>query len=182
MFRAIKKHWVHILVWLLMLTYVIFAPSLYGRFVLKSGKSIQFPEELPKETGRISYYFDNMELIVIDGQELSSLWGWAFLQEEPDQSQFERIVVLKSDSNTYFFPTQSFQRSDVQAAFSNLGIDVQNSGFSTYLSKDVVRPGSYRIGFVFKNQTTNAIYFELSNKIIVRTANQFQFESAIVKP
>jgi hypothetical protein len=165
-----------------MLIYFIFAPSLYSRFVLNNGKNIQYDEKLPRETGRISYYFDNLEPVVIDGEELSSLWGWAFLQEEPDQSQYERIVVLKSDSRIYFFPTQSFQRSDVQAAFSDLGIDIQDSGFSTYISKEVIRPGSYRIGFVFKNQMTDEIFYSLSNNILVRTANQFQFESALEKP
>jgi hypothetical protein len=182
MLNTLKKVWFHILVWALMLAYMIVAPDLYVRFVLNNGKPIQFSEELPAVTDQISFSVDILDPIVLDRQDLYDLWGWAFLQGEPEQSQYERFIVLQSDTNIYFFPTQSSERPDVQEAFPDLTINVLNSGFSTFISKDVVRLGSYQIGIVFRHQSSNAIYYVVTNKMIVRTANQLQLEIADLQP
>jgi hypothetical protein len=174
MLNVLKKGGFHIVVWALMVTYVVSAPDLYVRFVLKNGKPVQLSDGLPTVTYQISFSVDRMDPMVLDGQDLFNLWGWAFLREEPDQSQYERFIVLKSDTNTYFFQTQSADRPDVQEAFPDLTINVLNSGFSTLISKDVIQLGSYQIGIFFKQSSDNAVYYVVTNKMIVRTGNQLQ--------
>jgi hypothetical protein len=185
MLNVLKKYWFHILIWSLMLVYLTFASDLYVMFFLKYGKSIQFNEELAASTDLISFSVDRLDPVGSDGQLLYFLWGWAFLREESDQSQYERFIVLQSDAGNYFFPIQSLVRpdiQDIQKAFPDLTIDVQNSGFSTYISKDVLRPGSYQIGIIFRHKSSNSIYRVVTNKVIVRTANQLRLEIAGVKP
>ncbi len=182
MVNMLKKYRFHILVWLFMLGYLTFAPGLYVSFVLKNGKPIQFQESLPAATELISFWVDHADPVVSQGQVLYNLRGWAFLREESDQSQYERFIVLRSDAKDYYFPAQTNERLDVQKAFPNLNIDVRNSGFSTFIAKDVVRPGSYHIGIIFRHQPSNFIYLVVTENVLVRTANQFQFFSDNSQP
>ena len=178
----LKKYRFHILVWLFMLGYLTFAPDLYVRFVLKNGKPIQFQEKLPAATDMISFWVDRIDPVVSQGQVLYNLWGWAFLREEPDQSQYERFIVLRSDSQNYYFLAQTNERLDVEEAFPELTIDVSNSGFSTLIAKDAIRPGSYHIGIIFRHQSGNFIYFAATENVLVRTPNQLQLISDNSQP
>jgi hypothetical protein len=181
MLNALKENRLHILIWALMLAYVIAAPDLYARFVLKNGKPVQESVELPVPTDQILFSADRLDPVP-GGQGLFNLWGWAFAREEPDQSHYERFIVLQSSTNTYFFPTQSFEYPQVQAAFPDLAINVMNSGFSTYISKDLIQPGSYQVGILFRHRTSSAIYYRISNKLIARTGDQLFLELANSQP
>lgn len=172
-----KKHWFHILIWLFMVGYLIFAPGLYFRFVLKNGKPVQFQEKLPAPaTDLISFWVDRADPFVSQGEVLYNMLGWAFLREESDQSQYERFIVLRSDVREYYFPVQIKERLDVQEAFPDLTIDVSNSGFSTFIAKDAIRPGSYHIGIIFRDRrASDFIHVLITKDMLVRTANQLKF-------
>jgi hypothetical protein len=177
MINALRKGWRHIFIWALMLAYFAFAPDLFVRFILKDGKPIQYDEVLPDVSDQISYSITRLETFYINGELFFKLIGWSFLRSDPNQAMYERLIVLKSDTNTYFFAIQSTERPDVQEAFEYLDIDLLNSGFSSLLSKDVIRPGIYRIGIVFRIPSANKVYYMVTNKIIVRTANQIRLDN-----
>ena len=141
--RLFQKNWIHILVWVAMLIYVAAAPPFYARYLLRDGRSVSFDGELPQRlTKRISYSIDRFDPVVLHGQNLYDLWGWSFMKGESDQSTYERLIVLQSDSQTYFFSTANNARPDVQVLFADLHLDLMNTGFTTYISKDVIERGT----------------------------------------
>jgi hypothetical protein len=172
----LQKNRFHILIWVVMIIYLFIAPDLFTRFILTNGKAIEFSQELPATTDQIKLQVDNLDSIKSDGQELFQLWGWSFLLSDPNQAIYDRFIVLQSDTRIYFFPTQTVERQGVQETFKDLNMDLLFSGYSTIICKDVIKPGRYQIGIVFKNQFDNSTYYIRSNKLLVRTANQLILE------
>ena len=90
---------------------------------------------------------------------------------------YERLIVLTSDSKTYFFPTQTVLRPSIQKAHQDLGMDLASAGFEAKISKEVLQQGKYRIGIIFKNPSTNSAYFfDKPARYIVRFANGLSYE------
>jgi len=176
MLNLLRKNRLHILVWTLMLIYQVFAPVLYARFVLLNGKPIQVNGELPAETDQNKYSIDGLDPIVYEGQDLYKLWGWAFLSADPSKTpeMYVREILLTSGSRHYYFPTTSVQRQGVQDTFKDLNMDLINSGFSTLIAKDVIWPGKYSVGIVFRYQPCDCAYYVATNNVVIRTANQLQ--------
>jgi hypothetical protein len=172
--RLFQKNWIHILVWSAMLIYVAAAPPFYARYILKDGRPVLFDEKLPQVTEQISYGVDRFDPVVLHGQNLYNLWGWSFMRGEPDQAAYERLIVLQSDSRTYFFSSANNARPDVQALFADLHLDLINTGFSAYISKDMVELGTYQIGILVKDRANDTIYYVVTNKSIIRTPNKLQ--------
>jgi hypothetical protein len=122
-------------------------------------------------TERISYAIDALSPVVLRGQDLYQVQGWAFVQGDPDPAHYRRLVVLRSaDQQMYFFPTDEEDRPDVQAAFPELTLP-GNTGFSAYIAKDVLPPGTYRIGLLFDPRGDGKRYYLLGDRRIVRTPN-----------
>ena len=138
------------------------------------GKPVEFSQELPAITKQIKYSVDGMDLKTSNGQALYFLRGWSFISEDPNQSTYERLIVLQSDTKTYFFPSERYNRPGVQETYKALNMDLLNSGFHTYISPDVIEPGTYHIGILFINQSSNALYYKVTNKMITRTDHQLQ--------
>lgn len=105
MYKFIKKNKYHLLIWLIMLGYFGSASNLFTQFVLKNGKPIQFEEQLPKPSEEIKLTIDGLTLYIVEGQTVYALSGWAFsvLDKDISPGMYERVIVLTSDSNTYFF-------------------------------------------------------------------------------
>jgi hypothetical protein len=173
--KPIQKHWMHFVIWTAMLLYVVAARPLYTHYLLKDGKPVSFDKELPQQmTKRITYAIDRVDPIVVHGQNLYEIWGWSFLKGETNQSVYERLIVLQSDSQTYFFTTTNKARPDVQTAYADLQLDLNNSGFSAHISKDVLKRGTYQIGILLKNRDNGTVYYLVTHKSITRTANRLQ--------
>jgi hypothetical protein len=156
-----------------MLIYVMAATPFYARYVLKDGKPIAYDEELPQKTKRIAYSLDRFDPVVLRGQSLYHLWGWAFVRGDPTSTAYERLMVLQSDSHTYFFSIADNSRPDLQNQYPDLKLPL-NTGFSVHISKDVIEQGIYRIGFLFKHRENDIRYYLLTNEKILRTPNKLQ--------
>lgn len=170
----LRKQWIHILIWVAMLLYVVMAPAAYARFILRDGKPIYLDLILPHNSDKIMYSVDRLDPIIFHGQSLYDLWGWAFI-EDTNQSLYERYIVLRSEAKTYFFPVVSSNRPDVQSAFSSMHLDILYSGFITYIAKDDIERGSYRVGVLFRHKNSSlSVYYIDTNSNIIRTANQLK--------
>lgn len=158
-----------------MLVYLIFAPSLYIRFVLKDGKPLSVEGGIPVTSDGIKLTIDGLSPYVFDGQDLYMLSGWAFSVQEKNISpgMYERTIVLVSDSKTYHFPTETIQRPGVQEFYKDLGMNLIDSGFRALIAKDVLQPGEYRIGIIFRDPSTElSSYSDKPRRIVLRTPNQ----------
>jgi hypothetical protein len=172
--KFIKKNWFHIVAWTVILVYFAVAPDLYVLFFLKNGKPLQIDGNLPTETDQIKFRIDNLEEVKYEGQNIYRLYGWAFstMYKEVPPDMYEREIVLTSNSNTYFFPIENLKRPGVQDVYKYLQMDLVDSGFLTLISKDVILPGEYRVGIVFKNLLNNSAYYaDKPKRTVIRTPN-----------
>ena len=170
-----KNKWFHILIWVMMLIYISFAPSLYTYFFLKNGKPIDLSEGRPGDSDEIHFAVDALFFQPVDGQDMYNMQGWAFstLDKSISPDKYERIVVLTSEDNIYFFPSQPAGRPDVQQGFVDMEMDLIYSGFNAIIAKDVIFPGVYRIGIIFRDPVNGSAHYSDKPAIyLVRTANR----------
>jgi hypothetical protein len=181
MINVIQKYRVHILIWVGMFFYLAIAPHLYVQFVLTNGKPVQFNEELPySSSANLSAWVDSLNMDISKGKNVYNLAGWAFIRGVEDQASFDRFITLKSDTHTYFFPVASTRRPDLGKIFNSL----RDSGFSSLIAKEVLPVGTYHIGIVFKHKSQDVIYYasEITDKLIIRTANHLWLEEVVSQP
>ena len=170
-FELSKRYRFHILLWIVMVTYLIIGPDLYALFVLTNGKAVHLNQELPAPTKDIQFNLDRLDPIKYSGQDLYYILGWSFYLGDKEQAMYDRYLVLQSDTKTYFFPTEINQRTDLNKHFTDINIDLLYAGYSALISKDVIRPGKYHLGILFKYRLGNEIYYYESNYMVTRTAN-----------
>jgi hypothetical protein len=178
MLRVFQRNWFHILVWTAMFVYLAVAPDLYVHFFLKNGKPLQIDENLPTDSDQIKLKIDGLDQINYEEYEIYRMYGWAFslMDENVSPDMYDRTIVLTSSTKTYFFPIQTVQRSGVQDAYKHLNMDLVGSGFSVLISKDVIQPGKYRIGIIFKNPSTGLAYYsDKPAKYIIRSPNRLSY-------
>ncbi len=129
--------------------------------------------QLPEPTDKIKFSLDALESVP-DDQFLYRLSGWAFLDEEPDQSSYERSLVLKSKTRTYFYPVTSLQKKDPQKV--SKGSDKQL--FHAILSRAVILPDIYSLGVLFKYPAKGYAHYAVTDKMLVHAAGQLQLKSS----
>jgi hypothetical protein len=178
LFQLFKRYRFHILLWVIMIVYMAFGPALYAQFVLANGKSVQINQELPAPTKDIQFAFDRLDPIKYSGQDLYHFLGWSFYNNDPDQSMYDRYIVLHSDKKTYFFPTEIFKRIDLQKHFPEVNFDLVYAGYSALVSKDGIRLGEYHLGILFVHKSGEEVYYYESNYMITRTANHLELSTA----
>jgi hypothetical protein len=155
-----------------MLIYLAVGPAVYARYIVKYGKPVGFIQELPAVTDQIMFTADRLDLYTYNGLDLFYLLGWSFVLGEQDQASYDRFIVLQSETRTYFFPTQSTERADVQKYFADLNLDLLYSGYSALISKDLIQKGNYHLGILYEHRADDSFLFFASDKIVTRTANQ----------
>ena len=111
---------------------------------------VNLNRHLPDPSDAITDYLDGLSADNSTESAQYKLSGWAFLPGEADQSQFERLIILRSSERIYALQTTSVLRPDVQKAYESQGIEVSNSGFAVYYSEGSIAPGEYSIGILFK--------------------------------
>jgi len=157
-----KKNKFHFLVWIIMLVYLFAAHDLYNHFILTEGKPIQCQQDLPKGTQLIKYRLKKLNSNIISGQDINILSGTAFLRKEPDQSQYERLIVLQSHTKMYFFPVINI---------------IKKTGILVNIAKEFIKPGTYRIGILFRHKIKDTVFYTVTNKTIIRTPNNIKIAS-----
>ena len=178
--RLFKTYGIHVLLWLVMLAYFIFAPDLLLRFNTKVGKPLQVGGGIPSGSNRIKFVVEDLESYVRNGERLSSLYGWAFIVPESSGAaeNFVREIALVSDRNVYFFPVESgYRQPGSESSFRDAGIDLNTLGFNALIAEDAIKPGKYRIGIVFRNLETGSSYYsDKPAHYLVKTPNTLRFE------
>ena len=170
-----KKSWFHVLVWVVMVVYFVFAPDLFTFVFAKNGKPTQANGTKFAESDLITFVVDGFEPYVKDGEKLYDLYGWALLvsQDNRAMDSFIREIVLTSGESQYFFPTKSVSRNmNLSGRLSGLEVDLDTLGFSALIAGDPLKPGKYRVGIVFKDPATgSAFYWDKPASYLVKTPN-----------
>jgi hypothetical protein len=103
------------------------------------------PVTLPAEAADISYSFEQ----VADSADHTFIAGWAFVKNVSTENAVIRIV-LRSPEETLAFPAQAVTRKDVTAYFAS-AVNIDNSGFSTVVSKKDLKSDTYSLGILVES-------------------------------
>jgi len=170
----VRKNWIHLLIWALMILFVFFAPGIIDRTTLKYGKPIQVEPGALNTSDLAKGYVDNLQPIKYKGNYVYYITGWGFAAIDPKFSvdDYTRYLVLQSDSRTYYYSVESAERGDVRDAFPQLQLKSTNLGFNVIIAKQFIEPGKYRLGIIFRQNGTGTEYITWTPQTIVRTKNQ----------
>lgn len=162
-----------------MLIYFVVAPDIFTKALMENGKP-QKMREIPAESDRIVYVVDGFESYTKDGERLYNLFGWAFItpKEGASADSFVREIVLISGETIYSFPVESgYRHPDLPVKFAGMQLDWNKLGFSALIADDLIKPGKYRIGLVFRNPSTSAAYYrDKPVHYLVKTPNTIRWE------
>ena len=178
--KILRKYWIHILIWVAVIFYLFSAPDLVTSLLTKNGKPLQANAVIPAESNQITYEITGFEPYTKDGEKLYSLFGWALIVPEKDQSEktFTRELTLVSEERTYIFPiTPGYRNPSLPEKLAKLDVNLETLGFYAYFAEDAIKPGKYRIGFIFKDSTTgSAFYWDKPASYLVKTPNTIHWE------
>jgi hypothetical protein len=173
--KIIKKYWLHLLLWFVMIAYFLFAPGLSARFFIKAGKPLQTESALPKASKRIVFAVDAMAPYAEGNEDLYSLYGWGYISPEDGKTVdgFIPEIALVSDNKAYVFKVRTSYRSPGPASmFANKGVKLDNLGYEAFIAGDTIQPGKYRITMIFKNPTTGEAYsWDKPARYVIKTPN-----------
>jgi len=94
---------------------------------------------LPEVSNNIKYSIDK----IVENKRVIHVTGWAYI-DSYNAIDAEKFIVLESDQLTYIFSTNPVKREGVTKHFNTLNFD--DSGFTTLISKENLKPGLYNIG------------------------------------
>jgi len=143
---------------------------------LPDSPRVDWQQELPAPAGKITFYIDGLSSTTSAEQTQYQLVGWAFLPENADSTRFERLIVLKSATRTYYLQASVAQRPDVQKAYQDLGMDLTDSGFTVYFSEDSITPDRYSIGILFISGNGQPIEYTPANHDLVWQNGSWQLD------
>jgi hypothetical protein len=172
----VRRHYVAlIVVLLLVLNYALFN-TIYVNFFLHVGKATKVGEIQAQElTGK--YAIDKHGEARFDGQETYQMIGWAFpeIMAVPLADYRKQIVLINDQSVGYYFDPLDMTRIDVTRAFVKLGVNVDQSGWLVNISKYVLPKGRYNLAFLFLPPDSSGPLLFRTSVYLTRTANTLQF-------
>lgn len=119
------------------------------------GESSLCDISLPAVTNDIKWGF---EIINANNVEVV-LRGWAFIKGQ-DMVDSRIFIVLKSESDTYVFDTVPRKRPKyVMQHYSDLNLDLVDSGFFAILPLRGVKQGNYTLGIYIKKDSIEALQY-----------------------
>lgn len=163
----IKKNLIHVLIMIATVVYFFVSPMVHQKLTLHDSMLTVVSNSLPPVTQEARMYVDQIrlhnarkEVYQMDG------WGFLILDSKLAPTDYERTILLVSDTDVFAMPTSNVPRKDVQAAFLQLGLNLDNSGFASKFSKNALPKGDYVISLLFTlpdgTQTRFDSRFELS--------------------
>ena len=93
------------------------------------------------------------------------LQGFSYVQGS-DNACYKKYILLKTENTTYKIRIKGAVRSDV----SQFAIDQKNvglSGFAVRIQKGLLKPGEYKLFFLFVNKFAREKLYNFSNKYLV---------------
>lgn len=173
--KMFKKYWPHLLLWVAMIMYFIFAPYLFIRFFIKTGKPLETENTLPSASKRISFVVDGLTPYAEGNEHLFSLYGWGYITPETGKTVdgFVPEIALVSDDKVYIFKVKTSYRVPGPASmFVDKGVNLDNLGYEAFITGDSIKPGKYRIALIFKNPSTGeAYYWDKPARYLIKTPN-----------
>jgi hypothetical protein len=170
----------HAFLWGLMMIYFVFAPDVFTLTFVKYGKPLQTNTNIPAESDRIHFVIEDLTPYVKDGEYLYQLIGWSFMLPEAGTSseRFVPEIALVADERKYFFSaTTGSRQPKIPSKFAEIDLDFENLGLTILIAEDVIKPGKYRVGVIYRNPSDgSAFYRDKPVYYLVKTPNTLRLE------
>jgi hypothetical protein len=165
-----------IIIFFLLIAYYLSFNYLFSNYVSDVGKPIEIGY-VKGEQHEMLFYVDSFGITRFEGQETYQIVGWVFPKDlSQDLLNYHKQVILVNDHNlVYSYNTETMNRIDVTRNYKDLGINLDQSGFTVYISKYSLPQGKYKVGFRFISDDGKDNMIYIPEIFIVRTANTLLF-------
>jgi len=107
----------------------------------------------------------SLEVFENTGESLSTS-GWAYFDGQDAKNSKIDLVLIK-DGKATIIPSEKVNRPDVTTYFKS-SFNLSNSGFKATFSIKDLPPGTYKLGVLLEDKSTNKLGLNLTDKIIVK--------------
>jgi len=144
------------------------------RFLFPRNDLVKYTDPLPATTTAGKMYIDEVRMST-EKEGKCQIVGWGFLTSEPNLTpdDYDRTVLLSSGTDVFTIATETVQRADVQKAFTDLNMNLVNSGISAEFSLDKLPIGTYNISILFEKSDGSTSLLN-STWVLERTADTIQ--------
>ena len=124
----------------------------------------------------VKFGLDKFEDTTAKRQSTYQLLGWAFPEElsRPLSDYQKQIALINDQSSGYYYDTEVMTRKDVTKHYKDLGIDLDQSGFSANISKKYLPEGKYNIAILFTLSDGSTPILYRTDYYLIRTADDIQ--------
>ena len=121
-------------------------------------RSMPVSLSLPEQSDNITYCMDSQKRSDFKRNSVTEIKGWAYINNISTENN-TIYLVLKSNSGCYLYDTLQQKRTDVTAAFTESGLDLDNSGFIARIYDDSIRPGKYKLGLFIRSSNVHVVQY-----------------------
>lgn len=169
-----KRRFIHLIILVLLIGYLIAVDPVYVAFFLRHGKPIAINPSLPRETNNFDVNFGDLQPIRYDGQDLFELTGYGLHHSLPHEEHHIKII-LHSTSRDILFDTDRPAVSRVIVNRPDFVKTMRFAEFRMMFSKEVLPVDNYRIGIIIEDLKGNVLGYKLTNSYIERQPNKIRF-------
>ena len=146
----VKKNLKHIVIVVMSIAFFLISPWIQQRLTLHASSLAIVSEPLPPVTQDARMFVDRISILNVRDEEYQmDGWGFLILDAKLAPTDYKRTILLISDTNIFAIPASDVNRKDVQTAFENLGLDLNESGFACKFPKNALPKGDYIISMLF---------------------------------
>ncbi len=170
--RWLSANLKHIVVWGVLAIYLLSANQLYVQFILKNGKPFATNINLPPvaSSGIVYRLSDFIQPLRYEGQDLLELKGYAFTSANP--TALNKItVILSSGGESMAFPTLGDPNPNMIESYQGFTKGMEHAEFNLLLSKNVLKPGTYKIGILLEEVGSSQRWYVQTGSSIRKTPN-----------
>jgi hypothetical protein len=173
-FQFIKSKFLHILILVLMIAYVLAANTLFVTFFLRHGKPIARDFTPPPETNNFEYDFGPLESIRYDGENVFVIRGYA-LHQTMLPGSYHVKVLMHSTSQNLLFETDRTATPSVLRRRKDYYNGMRPAEFQAMISMNVLDVNNYRIGLVIEDEHGAVQGFIMTEAYVERSPNALRF-------
>jgi hypothetical protein len=163
----------HIVVWGVLVIYLLSANQLYVQFILKNGKPVATNLDLPpvSSNGIVYRLSDFVQPLRYEGQDQLQLKGYAFTAANPTALNKITVILISSEGQTIAFPTMANPFPNMIESYKGYVKGMEHAEFSVLLSKNALKPGTYKIGILLEDSGGASRSYVLTGSRIQKTPN-----------
>ena len=175
--RWFKGKYKHLLILGGLAIFLLAANPFYVRFVLKNGKPLTTPVQIPATSPDVVYKLGDFLPVVYDGQNLYQLKAYAFIKSAPELNN-TITAVLRSPERQVAFPTLPQPHPNMIESYKGYTPAMDQAEFILLLSNNALPPGTYQLGFLLEEKGGTRRAYVATGAQIIKTPNTIRYVAA----